>query len=44
MKLNYQLTQCLNMKLKKKIKKRAKKKKTRGNQIYPGKLVTQVMR
>jgi hypothetical protein len=42
MKLNYQLTQCLNMKLKKKLKKG--QKKTRGNQIYPGKLVTQVMR
>ena len=38
MKLNYQLTQCLNMKLKKKLKK--EQKKTRGNQIYPGKLVT----
>jgi len=42
MKLNYQLTQCSNMKLKKTIKK--EQKKTRGNQIYPSKLVTRVMR
>jgi len=43
MKLNYQLTQCSNMKLKKKQLKKGQKK-TRGNQIYPGKLVTRVMR